>query len=123
MIRSPRILSWRWGRIVVEDIPDALRDAVLFPGGARDWDWRESDTGHHAGVQPRAVAELVDRGARTVVLATGVLGLLRIAPETVALLDRDGVTLHVTRTPAAVSRYNALAAMGEPVGALIHSTC
>jgi hypothetical protein len=107
---------------VVEDVPETLRDAVLFPGGAHDWDWRESHTDHRTGVQPRAVAELVDRGARIIVLATGVLGLLRIAPETEAFLAREGVVLQELRTPAAVRRYNALATDG-PVGALIHSTC
>jgi hypothetical protein len=122
MLRSPRILSWRWGRVVVEGASNAFRDVVLFPGGAHDWDWQESHTGHRAGVQPRAVAELVDRGARTIVLATGVLGLLRIAPDTVALLEREGVVVHALRTPAAVGRYNSLAGT-EPVGALIHSTC
>jgi hypothetical protein len=107
---------------VVEGASSPLRDAVLFPGGAHEWDWHESHTGHRAGVQPRAVAELVDRGARIIVLATGVLGLLRIAPETVALLEREGVGVHALRTPAAVDRYNSLAET-EPVGALIHSTC
>lgn len=123
MVRSPRILSWRWGRVAVEDVPGTLRDATLFPGGAHDWDWRQSHTGHRNGVQPSAVAELVERGARIIVLATGVLGRLRVAPETMALLEREGVVLHVLRTPAAVGRYNALATTGEPVGALIHSTC
>jgi len=45
-------MSWRWGRVVVEAAPGPLRDAVLFPGGARAWDWRASGTGHrptHAG--------------------------------------------------------------------------
>ena len=122
MTRSPRILTWSWGRIVVEGIAETLRDAVLFPGGAHGWDWRESRTDHRAGVQPSAVAELVDRGARKVVLATGVLGLLRIAPATLDLLEREGIVVHVLRTPAAVERYNALA-VAEPVGALVHSTC
>ncbi|HET9424711.1 MAG TPA: MTH938/NDUFAF3 family protein [Gemmatimonadaceae bacterium] len=122
MIRSPRILSWRWGRVVVEDVPRPLRDVALFPGGAREWDWRESHTGHRAGVQPRSVAELVDHGARIVVLGTGVLGFLRVAPATMAFLAREGVVVHVLRTPDAVRRYNTLVTTG-PVGALIHSTC
>lgn len=75
---------------------------MLFPGGAHGWDWCESRTGHRAGVQPGAVAELVDRGARHLVLATGVLGLLRIAPGTMAFLEREGVVVDVLRTPAAV---------------------
>jgi hypothetical protein len=122
MTRSPRILSCRWGRVVVEGSGEPLRDAVLFPGGAHGWDWRESGTGHRAGIQPAAVAELVDRGARVVILSSGVLGALRVAPETLALLAQRGLAVHVLRTPEAVERYNMLAA-NEAVGALIHSTC
>jgi hypothetical protein len=99
-----------------------MRDAVLFPGGAHEWDWRESGTGHRAGIQPPAVRELIDRGARTVVLATGVLGALRISPAALAALRENGINVHVRRTPAAVHLYNALVE-AEPVGALIHSTC
>lgn len=106
----------------MEGVPDPQRDVVLYPGGWHAWDWRETRTGHRAGVQPAAAAELVERGARIVVLSTGVLGALRIARETTALLERAGVEVHVLRTPAAVRRYNALAAT-EPVAALIHSTC
>jgi hypothetical protein len=122
MTRSPRILSWRWGRVLVEDAPRPLRDAVLFPGGAHGWDWRESGTRHRAGIQPTAVRELVDRGVHIVVLSSGVFGALNVAPETLTLLAQRGVTVHVLRTPDAIQCYNALVAV-EPVGALIHSTC
>ena len=107
---------------MVDGVQEPLRDAVLFPGGAHEWDWRESQTGHRAGIQPIAVDELIDRGARVIVLSTGVLGALRVAPETMAVLERNGLTVDVLRTPDAVKRYNALVAT-EPVGALIHSTC
>ena len=122
MSRSPRILSWRWGRLVVEHASRPLRDAVLFPGGAHGWDWRDSGTGHWTGIRPAAVGELVEHGARVVVLSSGVLGALRVAPETLTLLARRHVTVHVLRTPEAIRRYNALV-LTEPVGALIHSTC
>jgi hypothetical protein len=64
----------------------------------------------------------VEHGARVVVLSSGVLGALRVAPETLTLLARRHVTVHVLRTPEAIRRYNALV-LTEPVGALIHSTC
>jgi hypothetical protein len=28
-----------------------FKDAKLFPGGARAWDWRETGTGHVPGIQ------------------------------------------------------------------------
>jgi hypothetical protein len=120
--RSPRIVSRRWGQVFVETERRPLRDAVLFPGGAHEWDWRASGTGHWAGIQPSAVAELLERGARVVVLSRGVLGALRVAPETLDMLAEHGVPAHVLRTPAAIESYNVLA-VTERVGALIHSTC
>lgn len=122
MTRSPRIRSWRWGRLLVETAPHPLRDAVLFPGGVHGWDWRDSGTGHRVGIQPSAVSELLERGARTVILSSGVLGALGVAPETLELLAQRGVKVEVLRTPYAIQRYNVLAG-DEAVGALIHSTC
>lgn len=120
--RCPRIVSQRWGQIFVEREPHPLRDAVLFPGGAHEWDWRATGTGHRVGIQPGAVAELLEHGVRVVVFSRGFLGALRVAPETLALLAERGVQVHVLRTPAAIKRYNELA-ITERVGALIHSTC
>jgi hypothetical protein len=38
---SPRISLLSWGRIEVEGHPP-FKDAKIFPGGAREWDWRET---------------------------------------------------------------------------------
>lgn len=95
---------------------------MLFPGGVRGWDWRDSGTDHRTGIQPSAVREVLEHGARIVILSSGVLGALNVAPETLELLAEKGVAVEVLRTPAAIERYNTLAAT-EPVGALIHSTC
>ena len=40
---SPRISLLSWGRIEVEGHPP-FKDAKIFPGGAREWDWRETGT-------------------------------------------------------------------------------
>jgi hypothetical protein len=119
--RSPRITGVSWGRLDVEGHP-AFKDAKLFPGGARPWDWRETGTEHSPGIQPADVRELLDQGARVVVLSTGMLGRLGIRDDTLALLEREAVPVHVARTPEAVRRYNDLA-LTEPVGGLFHSTC
>lgn len=122
---SPRIVACRWGRVEVEGLPRPLRDAMLFPGGAREWDWRVHGTGHRVGIRPADVRALLERGAREVVLARGRFGLLRVPAETLALLDARGVPVHVLRTREAVERYNLLAGARprRAVGALIHSTC
>jgi hypothetical protein len=67
---SPRISLLSWGRIEVEGHP-TFKDAKIFPGGAREWDWRETGTRHVPGIQPADVQELIEQGARIVVLSKG----------------------------------------------------
>ena len=118
---SPRIDSCRWGLVNI-DGHGAVKDAKLYPGGARAWDWRETGTRHDPGIQPADVVELLDRGASVVVLSTGVFQRLRIRPETLALLQQKGIRVHVLPTGEAVATYNLLRET-DSVGALIHSTC
>ena len=119
--QSPRISHVAWGRLEVEG-RGAFKDAKLYPGGAREWDWRETGTRHVPGIQPADVAELIEHGAEVVVLANGVLERLGICPETLDLLKNRGIPAHVLPTEDAVRLYNELAA-GQKVGGLFHSTC
>jgi hypothetical protein len=119
--RSPRISQLSWGRVDVEG-HGSFKDAKLYPGGAREWDWRETGTRHDPGIQPADVEELLEHGAELVVLSRGILEALRICPETLALLQNKGISAHVLQTEEAVRLYNQLAEE-RPVGALVHSTC
>ena len=119
--RPPRILDIAWGRLEVEGLP-AFKDAKLFPGGARAWDWRETGTRHAPGIQPADVQELLDRGAEVVVLSKGMLERLQVCPETLALLKNKGIPVHVLQTEAAVRLYNELRER-HLVAGLFHSTC
>jgi hypothetical protein len=74
------------------------------------------------GIQPRDVQELLDQGARVVVLSRGMQLALHVCPETLELLSSEGITFHVEETRTAVELYNRLAET-EPVGGLFHSTC
>ncbi len=119
--KSPRITRLSWGRLEV-DGTRSFKDAKLYPGGAREWDWRETGTAHSPGIQPADVAELVERGARTVVLSKGVWQRLQVCPETLRMLEEEGITAYVLQTEEAVELYNRLRDQG-PVGGLFHSTC
>ena len=118
---SPRITHLSWGRLEVED-GRRFKDAKLFPGGAREWDWRETGTHHVPGIQPADVEELLARGATAVVLSKGIWERLQVCPETLALLEARDMTVHVLQTEAAVRRYNELRD-SEKVAGLFHSTC
>ena len=119
---SPRIQHLAWGRIEVEGAAAPYKDAKLWPGGSREWDWNETGTRHEPGIQPADVQELLLNGARTVVLSRGVQRRLGVRPDTLEMLEEKGVTAHVLPTEEAVSLYNELRE-GEAVGGLFHSTC
>ena len=104
------------------DSHGSFKDAKLFPGGAREWDWGETGTRHDPGIQPSDVEELLAHGASVVVLGTGMLGRLKVCPETLEMLEAREVEVHVLETEAAVRRYNDLRTQA-PVGGLFHSTC
>jgi len=120
-MRSPRILALAWVEIEVEGA-GTFRDAKLFPGGAREWDWEETGTEHLPGIQPADVRELLDHGATTIVLSQGMLKRLRICPETLAFLKHQGIDVHVLPTQDAVDLYNDLRKT-EQVAGLFHTTC
>jgi hypothetical protein len=92
--RSPRIKHVSWGQLDVEGQAEPYKDAKLFPGGSRDWNWRETGTGHDPGIQIADVQELLEHEIST----------------------------HVLPTKEAVALYNKLAET-EPVGGLFHTTC
>ena len=118
---SPRISLLSWGRIEVEGYPP-FKDAKIFPGGAREWDWRETGTRHVPGIQPADVQELIEQGAKTVVLSKGVWERLQVCPETLEVLSENDIQVEVLQTEAAVERFNELRE-NIAVGGLFHSTC
>ncbi len=120
-VRSPRVTHLSWGRMEVEGLGPG-KDFKLYPGGGREWDWRETGTRHVPGIQPADVEELLEHGARVVVLSRGMELRLAVCQATLELLADRGVAVHVEETRAAVELYNRLAA-SEPVGGLFHSTC
>jgi len=120
--KSPKINKISWGKVEVDGHPNPYKDVMLYPGGSREWDWRETGTEHKPGIQLEDVKELIEHGARFIILSSGVYGRLKVAPETLCNLQRQEITVEIHKTPKAVQRYNELREK-ESVGALIHSTC
>lgn len=119
---SPRIAHLSWGRVKVDGYETDFKDAKLFPGGAREWDWRETGTQHVPGIQPADVEDLLESGAEVVVFSTGMYERLRVGPEILQELRNKNVRVHVYQTEEAVRLYNKLRET-ERVGGLFHSTC
>jgi hypothetical protein len=121
---SPAILDCEWGsvRVATADGSTEYKDAKLWPGGSRGWDWNETGTHHSPGIQPADVEELVEHGAEIVVLSQGQNLRLQVQERTVDWLEDRGVDVEILETLEAVDRYNELTD-SKKVGALIHSTC
>lgn len=124
---SPRIESISWGSLQVDGADErsaaSYKDAKLFPGGSREWDWTETGTSHDPGVQPDDVAELLEKGADVVVLSRGMNERLKVQERTLRLLRERGIDVHVAQTRDAARLYNEHQARGEAVGGLFHTTC
>ena len=118
---SPRITRLMWGRLETAG-GGVFKDAKLYPGGARVWDWRETGTHHVPGIQPADVEELLAHGAKVVVLTTGIWQRLQVRPETLRFLSERGISVEVLQSEGAMQRYNELC-QSLPVGCLFHSTC
>jgi hypothetical protein len=74
------------------------------------------------GIQPTDVHELIEHGAKAVVLSRGIWERLQVCPETLDILAKNGIKAEVLQTEAAVERFNELREC-VPVGGLFHSTC
>jgi hypothetical protein len=120
--RSPKIKQVSWGRLEVEGRAEPYKDAKLFPGGSREWNWRETGTNHVPGIQQTDVQELLDHGAKIVVLSRGMKECLEVPHETLEFLKGRQIPAHVLPTVDAANLYNQLAEK-EPVGGLFHTTC
>jgi hypothetical protein len=119
---SPRVTHFSWGHVEIEGHAQPFRDAKLFPGGAREWDWNETGTRHVPGIQPADVQELLEHGATVVILSKGVHERLQVCDETLAWLEDRHIETYVLQTEEAIRLYNQRRE-DTPVGALIHSTC
>ena len=99
------------------------KDFKLWPGGGRPWDWRETGTSHSPGIQVEDVAELVERGCTTIVLARGVFKRLKVSDQARAYLEQQGLETIIADTKTAVKRYNECIENNVEVGGLFHTTC
>mmetsp|Transcript_131371 Transcript_131371/g.366264 ORF Transcript_131371/g.366264 Transcript_131371/m.366264 type:complete len:168 (-) Transcript_131371:169-672(-) len=124
-------LSIRWGEIVLTDpatnASKTFRDAKIWPGGARAWDWRETGTHHRPGTQLADVQELVALNPEVVVVSLGMKGNLHVAPDLQHAMktarSNSGIRWLELKSDEAAETYNDLLRSGKRVAAIIHSTC
>ena len=120
--QSPRIENISWGKMEIENI-GLGKDFKLWPGGGREWDWKETNTHHVPGIQIVDIKELLDHGAEELILSRGMFLALQTCHETKQWLEDEGIAFHILETKQASSLYNQLIENGTAVGGLFHSTC
>src|SRR4051812_4932617 len=122
IVPSPKIGVHSWGHIEVDGLGE-FSDVKLWPGGGRAWDWTETGTHHHPGIQPEDVVELLDHDVQVVVLSRGRELRLETMETVRALLDQRDIGVVWAETSDAIDEYNRLVDAGTRVAALLHSTC
>lgn len=120
--QSPRITSISWGKMKVEELGGG-KDFKLWPGGGREWDWTETNTHHTPGIQVDDIRELIEEGAKEIILSRGMMLALKTCKETKSFLKDEGIPFHILETKKAAALYNKLIDDGIAVGGLFHSTC
>ena len=90
----------------MEGRAEPYKDAKLYPGGSREWNWRETGTNHEACIRPGDVQELLDHGATVLVLSRGMKKCLHVPRETLDFLKEREVAAHVLPTAEAMELYN-----------------
>ena len=111
-----------WGRTVVSKHGN-FRDAMVYPNGACEWDWRKSNTHHVPGIQLVDIEFLLNNGCDQIVLSRGMQLVLQTDAATIDFLTRAVIPFFIEESSRAVELFNHLRDSGIRVGALLHSTC
>jgi len=124
-VHRTKITDLSWGTIEVKmgDKTLHFRDAKIWPGGAREWDWNETGTGHSPGVQIADVEELFDHDPEVIILSKGQNRRLQVKQETRLFLEKQGISYYLEETNQAVKHFNELSQEGKQVAGLFHTTC
>lgn len=110
-----RIEHYSFGRIRI-DGESYTSDVIIYPDRVGKW-WRKR--GHQ--VAREDVQEIVEAGAKVLVIGTGSAGCVDVLEETKKHFDSQGIELIVQKTDQACDTYNEMA--GEGVIAALHLTC
>lgn len=120
-----RITTIEWGYMEVSVNSQTLqfKDCKVWPGGAKEWNWRLTGTRHRPGIQPADIEEILAQGIEVMVLSRGMELRLGVCPETEQLLQERGIPYNFLETNQAVQLFNEQMERGKKVGGIFHSTC
>jgi len=121
----PEITDLSWGCIKVLHLGESLvfKDAKIYPGTAKAWDWGIMLTHHMPGIQYADIQEILDAGVEIIILTRGRHLKLMVSDALKEQIEQEDVTVHIAETEEAVAMYEQFRKEGRNVGIIVHSTC
>ena len=121
---GPTIEHIEWGKITVLNHNKKMiyKDAKLWPGVSKEWDWGITNTRHNPGIQIADIREFLD-AVDIVILTRGMDLVLQVPASTIEYAEKLGKKVYVGETKKMVTKYNKLVKQGKRVGGVFHSTC
>jgi hypothetical protein len=108
-----------FGLMVINDQRYAS-DLMIYPDGrVEDQWWRAS--GHR--LEKGDIQPLLDAGPETLVVGTGIYGMMRIRAGLKTYLNAQNIALVSNRTTSAAQVFNQLKQNGRNVAGCFHLTC
>lgn len=106
-----------FGCVVIDGQP-YTQDVVIYPDRVQEGWLRKA--GHR--LDPGDLEGILEEKARTLVVGTGEVGLMRVPRETLEYLESNGFEVILQPTTEACETYNRLAELG-PIIAALHLGC
>jgi hypothetical protein len=111
--------SYSFGNIEVDGTP-YTKDVIIVRGEVVSPWWREA--GGHV-FAPTDLKTVIDAVPETVVLGTGLFGMVKVKEDTFAAFAECGTRVLAEKTRQATEVFNRLSANGVDVAAALHLTC
>ena len=116
--RPPLIESFGFGSLVIKG-KTYTSDLIVYPDGRITDSWRRK-SGHCLSTED--ICELIVSAPETIVVGTGINGLMKPDRYLNNLLHQKGIRLIAEKNERAVEHYNRLSPT-QRVGACFHLTC
>lgn len=111
------IESYSFGEIKI-DGKKFTSDLIIYPQRIDSHWWRKE--GHALNIED--ITDIIEASPDTLILGTGMSGLLKILPETKRFIESKGIKLISKKTEKACRLFNELCDK-EKVVAALHLTC
>jgi hypothetical protein len=87
------------------------------------WDGRIDYREKSHTVTLKEVASLLDRKPDSLVIGTGMSGVVKVDPKVKELAEQKGIKVYVEESPKAAEIFSSFSKSGKKAIAIIHSTC